>query len=116
MSKNTINSLAASLPELVQERIRLQQLMAHLDESIQAKLQQSALDGYRPVNSESVQSSIEADRGDLSISDLVAFAGVSMQTYYNAIQRVDVVSVGKLNSLIGAVGLQLFIGKRQGNK
>lgn len=116
MSKNTINSPASSLPELVQERIRLQQLMAHLDESIQAKLQQSAMDGYRPVSSESVQSSLETHRGDLSISDLVAFAGVSMQTYYNAIQRVDVVSVGKLNSLIGAVGLQLFIGKRQGNQ
>lgn len=116
MSKNNINSLAASLPELVQERNRLQQLMVHLDESIQAKLQQSAMDGYRPVSIETVQSSIEAHRGDLSTSELVAFAGVSMQTYYNAIQRVDVVSVGKLNSLIGAVGLQLFIGKRQGNK
>ncbi|WP_157606198.1 hypothetical protein [Rheinheimera sp. SA_1] len=116
MSKNNINSLSASLPELVLERNRLQQQMAHLDESIQAKLQQSAMDGYRPVSSESVLSSIEAHRGDLSISELVAFSGVSMQTYYNAIQRVEVVSVGKLNSLIGAVGLQLFIGKRQGNK
>lgn len=116
MSKNNINSLAASLPELIAERNRLLQLMTHLDESIQAKLQQSAMAGYRPVTSESVLSSIEAHSGDLSISDLVAFAGVSMQTYYNAIQRVDVVSVGKLNSLIGAVGLQLFIGKRQSNQ
>jgi len=116
MSKDNINSQAASLLQLVQQRNQLQQMMAQLDESIQSKLQQSAMDGYRPVSSESVQSSIEANRGDLSISDLVAFSGVSMQTYYNAIQRVDVVSVGKLNSLIGAVGLQLFIGKRQGNK
>ncbi|MDP5133400.1 MAG: hypothetical protein NWQ54_21165 [Paraglaciecola sp.] len=116
MSKDSMPSLSTSLQELIQERNQLQQTMVHLDENIQAKLQQSALDGYRPVSSETVQCSIEAHKGDLSISELVAFAGVSMQTYYNSIQRVDAVSVGKLNNLIGAVGLQLYIGKRQGNK
>lgn len=116
MSRKDIHSPAASLPELIQERNRLQQLMEHVDVSIQAKLQQSAVDVYRQVSSELVKSSLEAKKGDLSISELVAFAGVSMQTYYNSIQRVDVVSVGKLNSLLGAVGLQLFIGKRHGNQ
>ncbi|MCF4010611.1 hypothetical protein [Rheinheimera sp. UJ63] len=116
MSVNNMPTLEASLQELIQERNRLQQLMVHLDENIRAKLHQSALDSYRPVSSETVQFSIETHKGDLSISELVAFAGVSMQTYYNSIQRVDAVSVGKLNHLIGAVGLQLYIGKRQGNK
>lgn len=29
-----------------------------------------------------------------------------------SIKNVDVVSVGKLNSLLGSVGLQLFVGKK----
>jgi hypothetical protein len=103
------------LAELVQERNKLQEDLMHLDADIQARLQKSVAEGYRPLHSDALGKSIDEHRGNLSISDLVAFAGVSLQTYYNAIQRVDVVSVGKLNKLLGAVGLQLFIGKRQDN-
>lgn len=113
--KAQIDVRHGTLPELVEKRNKLQEELMHLDADIQTRLQKTAVEGYHPLNSDAVGKSLDEHRGDLSISDLVAFAGVSLQTYYNAMQRVDVVSVGKLNKLLGAVGLQLFIGKRQGN-
>jgi len=103
------------LYELVEVRKRLQEELMQVDADILASLKKPAAEYFRPVTSDIVSASIDENRGSLSISELVDAAGVSLQTYYNAKERVDIVSVGKLKRLLQAIGLQLYIGKRQGN-
>ncbi len=116
MSKPTQENISTPLPELIQERARLVELMTQLDEQIQNKIQQALSAGYQPLTADSIGRIIESKMGELTISELVDFAGVSTQTYYNIRDRLEVVSVGKLNALLGAIGLQLFVGKRRGTK
>lgn len=116
MSEITQESTGTSLPELIQERAKLLALMTQLDDQIQYKIQQALSSGYQPLSVDSIGRIIESKMGELTISELVDFAGVSTQTYYNVRDRLEVVSVGKLNSLLGAIGLQLFVGKRQSTK
>lgn len=101
-----------TLVSLMQERIELQQQLNQLDQRILENVQTCIESEYVAVSSEAVKFCIEKHKRDLTIDDLVSCSGVSIQTYYNAIKRVDVVSVGKLNRLLVSIGLQLFVGKR----
>lgn len=101
-----------SLQDLLQERIRIQQQLSQLDCNIVSKIQELKSGEFVPVCSENIKSCLDAHKANLKVDDMVSFARISLQTYYNAINRVESVSVSKLNSLLGSVGLQLFVGKK----
>lgn len=104
--------MKTQLHNLVHERMLVQQQLKQLDEKIALDLKQLVCQEFKPVCSKVIESEINANKGNLLISEIASFAGVSVQTYYNAIKNVDVVSVGKLNNLLGSIGLQLFVGKK----
>jgi hypothetical protein len=110
-NKSTL-SQESTLRELAAKRARLVNELSTLDVLMQEAISHAAQRSYQPLSANTLSDVIDANLGTLQVSELTAICGISPGTYYNIRTKPDTVSVGKLSSLLGAIGLQLYIGKR----
>lgn len=112
MDSNAISSQKSTLRELAAKRARLVNELSTLDELMQEAISHAAQRFYQPLTDSTLSDVIDANLGSLQVSELTAICGISPGTYYNIRSKPDTVSLGKLSALLGAIGLQLYVGKR----
>ena len=104
---------AGNVHKLLSQRVALMDQLRKLDSDIVMQLKEGADHAYQPLNQESICRLIENSRGALKVNELCAISGVVPATYYNIMTKVDSVKISTVQSVLNAIGLDLFVGKRQ---